>query len=124
MQSSVYNPVVVRDSRIQDISSKVDVVVQKGSSSTTYQSFNANTQSTSSVNFQVSLPSESTIFDREVLWEADMTLQITVPAGQVGNGALAINYGVTDALNQFPLNSLVNTATVNINNASLSSNVP
>lgn len=122
MENSNFNTVVVRDSRIQDISNKLDVVVNKGSATNTYQEFNANTQSTSSVNFNIALPSESIIMDREVTWEAEIGLQITVPLGAVAANALALSYGVTDSLNQFPLNSLVNTATATINNASVSIN--
>ena len=68
------------------------------------------------------MPSESVIMDREVMWEADLQLTFTVPLATVPASALALNYGVTDSLNQFPLNSLVSTASVNINNASISVN--
>ena len=123
MENSYYNTLVVRDSRIQDVSSKVDVVLNKGAATTNYQTFQANTQSTSSINFNVTLPSENVLLDREILMESELELTIQVPGGYYNvDGDSPFNYGMDNALNQFPLNSLFNTVQCSINNSVVSVN--
>ena len=55
------------------------------------------------------------------MFGATMTIQITTtnkPAGE-----MPVNYGVTDALNSFPLSRAINNITININNNSVSMNM-
>jgi hypothetical protein len=70
----------------------------------------------------VVIPSENIVVDREVTWTATPTFRLTIAAGTVANNQLAMSYGHTEALNQFPLDSLLTNATVTINTASVSVN--
>ena len=58
--------------------------------------------------------------DRRVLWQSQLTLQIsgTAPAGQ-----FLVNYGLTDSLAPFPLHQACNVMTSTINNNSVSINI-
>lgn len=68
---SAFETSVVRDSRIQDISSKGHVHINKGAAENNYQTVTANSVSTSNVNFSVVVPSESIIVDyyRNLMFE-------------------------------------------------------
>jgi hypothetical protein len=122
MSDASFNTVVVRDSRIQDVSTKVDYMVHKGPSQNNYQQVQATSVSTSSVTFSVNVPSENIIIDRNITMTANPTIRITLPLGSVPDGVLAMRYGITEALNQFPLNQLFTNATMTINQASMSVN--
>ena len=122
MENSSFNTVVICDSRINDISTKLDVVVAKGSASSTYQSFPAQSASNTNINFNVVVPSENIIIDREVTWTSDVAFRITVPANTVETGSRVMSYGVTEALKQFPRNSLLTNSTCTINTSSTSVN--
>ena len=125
MSNSYFNPVVVRTSQVQDISTSQNIVIQKGPASTTYQEFMANTESVNSVNFNVALPSESVLMNREVLVETELELTFTIPinAGYNQTGQSCFNYGFDNAFSAFPLNSLILSATATINNSSVSTNI-
>jgi hypothetical protein len=58
--SSQFDTKLVYDSRLNDISPKIQFNVEKGAADNTFQSFNANSQSASGLNFSVNPPSEST----------------------------------------------------------------
>ena len=73
------------------------------------------------VNFAVTVPSENILVDRNVTISARPTFRVTIPAGLAAN-SIAFQYGSTEALNQFPLNSLFTNATATINQASFSVN--
>ena len=122
MSDASFNTVVVRDSRIQDVSTKVDYMVHKGPSQNNYQQVQATTVSTSNVNFSVNVPSENIIVDRNITMTANPTIRVVIAPNTVADGALAISYGNTEALNQFPLNQLFANATMTINQASMSVN--
>lgn len=121
MENSNFNTVVVRDSRIQDISTKLDYKVYKGAAQSTHQSATAQNVSTSSINVNVQVPSENIVMDRELTLTASPTFRADIPVG-VAVGDLCFSYGYSEALNQFPLNSLFINATATINTASVSVN--
>ena len=112
---------LVKDSRIAGISDQLTYSVQSGASSNTYQVFNAVSKSNSQLAFNVQVPSENIIVNREVLLRAvlDFTMTITVPSV----GAPAVNFCGADALSPFPLNQLFTTASAQINNTNVSSNI-
>jgi hypothetical protein len=112
MSDASFNTVVVRDSRIQDVSTKVDYMVHKGPSQNNYQQVQATTVSTSNVNFSVNVPSENIIVDRNITMTANPTIRVVIAPDTVEAGAL----------NQFPLNQLFANATMTINQASMSVN--
>jgi hypothetical protein len=122
MSDASFNTVVVRDSRIQDVSTKVDYMVHKGPSQNNYQQVSSTSANTSSVTFSVNVPSENIIIDRNITMTANPTIRLTVPANTVVNGTVIMKYGELEALNQFPLNQLFVNATMTINQASMSVN--
>ena len=119
---SEYNIVVQNDSRIQDIASKLDVIMKKGPAASSYQKFPASSKSVTSVNFNVPINSESTIVDRHILIETDFTLKFDVTVTGA-DGVYAFQPTTNDSLQAFPFNSLITTANVDINNNSHTVNV-
>lgn len=119
--SADFKTVLIKDARLADITDQLSYAVHSGASSNTYQQFAAVSTSSSSMTFNVQIPSENIVVSREVLIQTDIdfTINITgVPAGSV-----AFNYGVQDALQAFPLNSLFTTASAQINNTNVSVNL-
>jgi hypothetical protein len=89
--------------------------------SNTYQQFNSTSSSNNSLlSFNVRPLSESILFDRCIYISAIVNFQMVitgVPAGQ-----RVFQYGLTDALQAFPLNRLFTTVQVQLNTASMSIN--
>jgi hypothetical protein len=119
--ASDFTNVLVKDSRIAGITDQLTYSVQSGASSNTYQVFNAVSKSNSQLSFNIQVPSENIIVNREVLLRAelDFTMEVKV------SGALvqAVNFCGVDALSPFPLNQLFTTASAQINNTNVSSNI-
>jgi len=111
---------LIKDSRLESSDYQV-FAVQAGAANNTYQQFTAVTQSSSSLVFQIQVPSESILVAREVLLNADITA--TIKISNVPVGSVAFDYGMTDALAPFPLNSLFTTSTATINNTTTSVNL-
>lgn len=125
--SQDFKPQLVQDATIADITPSLDYAVKVGGSSVNYQRYPAVSTSTSAISFNCQIPSESIVIDREVLIQADVSLQLTITninaPGGVTNKGIAFNYGWTDSLAPFPLAQLMNTASCQINNVNVSSNV-
>jgi hypothetical protein len=119
--SSDFSPYLIKDSRINNISDNVSYGVYSGASQNTYQSFNATTKSPSQMSFNVSIPSENTILDRNVLIQATYKVTITIPAG-VAAAAIPFQYGLSDAFQAFPINSSITSMNATINNTNVSIN--
>jgi hypothetical protein len=118
--SDLFKTVLVKDSIIGDITSDMDYAVQSGASQTTYQPFPATSASNSALIFNVQVPSENVVLGRDILISTGITFTLTatgVPATDP-----AIDLGNTDSLQAFPFNSLLNTATAQINNTTVSIN--
>ena len=81
MSDSSFNTIVVRDSRINDVSTKIDYIVAKGASQNNYQQVQSTSASTTNVNFSVHVPSESIVVDRNVTITANPTFRVAIPAG-------------------------------------------
>jgi len=127
---SDFKTVLVRDSVIGDITSDLDFAVRSGASQTTYQRFPATSASNSSLIFSVQVPSENVVIGRDVLLTTGLSFTMTAGnsaglgnVGAVPSGATAFEYGRTDALQAFPLASLMTTAQAQINNTSVSINL-
>lgn len=125
---SDFRTVLIEDSRIADITEKEVFGVQSGASQSTFQQFSAVSASNSSIVFNVQVPSENIVIDRHLLIRT--TLYFTVNINAVTNGGIgvpagsqAFQYGLTDSLQAFPLNSLFTTVQSTINNVSVSSNL-
>lgn len=121
-----YQPKLVLDSRIHDISDRVDVAVESSGSQSTYQPFPAVNSSNNSVTFNVNVPSENIAVDRRVLFQSDFNFTVTIGPTTAGNiipeGQSVFQWGTTDGLGQFPMNGAFSQVQATINNISL--NVP
>lgn len=120
MASSDFSTYLVRDERLNDITSKLDVRVQQGASRSTYQQYSSNSNSNSALSFNVQPPSESIVMDRHVLLHTTVGFQLDI--SNVTAGKDAFGYGKYSSLQAFPLNSLFTTSTCTINNTATSVN--
>jgi hypothetical protein len=110
----------ITDSRINDLTNDMTFGVFDGGSQSTYQQFPFNSASNSSLTANIQIPSESIVSDARVLFKSDLNL--TVQCGNVPATKQAFQYGLTDSLNSYPLQSCFTTANVLINNANSSTN--
>lgn len=118
---SDFRTVLIEDARIADITATEVFGVQSSAAQSTYQQFQAVSASNSSIVFNVQIPSENIVIDRHLLLSSQLALEIT--ATGVPIGAQAFQYGLTDCLQAFPLNSLFTTTQATINNVSVSTNL-
>ena len=110
---------LIRDAKLADITDQQVYAVRQGASNNTFQRYSAVSSSASSLVFNVQLPSESVIVNREVLLEAQ-DFQFYVKIDNVPLNGTAFNYGLTDALAPFPISMLMNTISSQINNTNVS----
>jgi hypothetical protein len=108
------------DSRINDLTNDMTFGVFDGASQCTYQQFPFNSASNSNLTANIQIPSEAIVSDARVLLRSDLNLTITV--ANVPATKQAFQYGLTDSLNSYPLQSLFTTTQVTINNATSSTN--
>jgi hypothetical protein len=118
---SDFRTVLIEDSRIADITSTEVFGVQSSAAQSTYQQFQAVSTSNSSIVFNVQVPSENIVIDRHVLLASQLAFQLSL--ANVPNGQQCFQYGLTDSLQAFPLNSLFTTTQATINNVSVSTNL-
>jgi hypothetical protein len=119
--SDDFKTILIRDSRLEDVSEKAMFAVFSGASSNTYQQFNSTSSSNNSLlSFNVRPPSESILFDRCIYISAVVNFQMVITGVPAGQRVFA--YGLTDALQAFPLNRLFTTVQVQMNTASMSIN--
>jgi hypothetical protein len=118
---SSFKTVLIEDSRIASITDEEVFGVQSSASQSTYQQFSAVSTSNSSVVYNIQIPSENIVIDRHVFIQGTVTLTFAI--ANVPVGKYAMQYGLTDAFNCFPLQSLFTTMQVTINNASVSTNM-
>lgn len=119
--SADFNTTLIKDSRLADITDELSYAVLSGPSSNTYQQFSAVSTSNSAISFNAQIPSENIVVSREVLLQTDIHFTITIT--NVPPNLFAFNYGSTDALQAFPLNSLFTTCSAQINNTNVSCNL-
>lgn len=119
--SSDFSPYLIKDSRIADISDNVSYGVYSGASQNTYQTFNATSTSTSQISFNVNVPSENTILDRNILIGAVYEFTYTTTGATLKN-EVVMKYGLNDAFQAFPLNQSIVSMNATINNTSVSIN--
>jgi hypothetical protein len=115
-----FKTILLKDSRLADITDNLTFAVQSGAANTTYQQFTAVATSNSSATFTIQIPSESIVINRELLVSTGITWTLTIPA--VATGALALEWGSNAALQAFPFNKLITTALATINNTTVSIN--
>jgi len=115
-------PYLIKDSRINEIKPVVPYSVYSGASQNTYQTFNATSSSTSQISFNVSVPSENTILDRNIYIQATYKFTIALTGAGTKVNDVLMKYGFTDAFQAFPLNSSITSINATINNTSVSVN--
>ena len=124
--SESFKTVLIKDSRIADLTSDEVYGVVAGGSQSTQQQIAATSASGSSLVFQVQVPSENIVIDRNVLIQANLDFYINISGQQAGGiiqaGDQVFDYASTDALQVFPLNSLFTTSSCTINNTNVSAN--
>lgn len=125
MSTSDFSTKVIYDSVLNDVSDSITYAIRKGAADRTYQRFNANSASSSSVNFTVNPPSESTVVDRDVIISSKVRFQLNI--GDSAGAGLVVDtncfqYGLRESLQSFPLNRLFTTSTLSVNNVSTSVN--
>ena len=118
---SSFRTVLVKDSNIADLTSELNFAVESGAASTTYQQFPASSVSSSSMIFQVQVPSENIVLGRDPLLRS--SIEFTMTVSNVPTGQKYLNYGLSDSFMPFPLSSLMTTATAQINNTTTSVNL-
>lgn len=125
--SSDFKLVNIVDSQLEDISTEITLPVITGSSSSTFQTVNCTSQSTSQIQFNVQIPSLATAFSRHVLCESKPKLRVDIQGGTTegywAENQVLFSYGHSNALQAFPLNSLLTTAQANINQSNVSVNI-
>lgn len=122
---SDFRCVLIEDSRIADITSTEGFGVISGASQSTFQQFQAVSSSNSSLVFNIQIPSENIVIDRHLLISSELSFEISAGGASypVPVGAKVFQYGLTDSLQAFPLNSLFTTTQATINNVSVSTNL-
>ena len=124
MTTSDYKLCNIVDSQLEDITSELTLPVVSGSTSNTFQQFNAQGgTSNTSMQFQIQVPSMATAVNRHVLVQTDIDLQVDLAAGTTagywGAGDVLFAYGKVNALQAFPLNAMITTVQAQINNSNV-----
>lgn len=112
MQS--FQPVIVRDSRVNDISTILPMRLDKGPAQSNYQQYPSTNANANNMSFNnINIPSENTIIDRHVTITATPTIRMSFT--NFAANKRVFYYGTTDAFQNFPLNSsfLSNSYTIN-----------
>lgn len=116
--STDFSKVLVKDDRLA-VSDSIKYAVSKGGQNVTVNSFNAISKSTSSLTFNVQVPSEQTIIDRRVMLRSKFTIELKgVPA----DDKFLLNLGTSDALAPFPMHQCIQTMQATINNNTVNLN--
>lgn len=114
---------LVLDDRL-NVSDKIGFQIYKGPQSNNMQTFSALSQSNSSHQFSIQVPSEMTIINRVVYWKCTVVLKLTKgTAGARPAGEYMVNYGLQDALASMPLHQLCSTLQATINSTTVSVNI-
>lgn len=110
------------DQTISDITDELSFGVVKGASNNSFQQFEAQTKSSSSINVNINVPSESIILNRKVMLQTTLNFEIEI-TGVQATTTNVFNYGSNAALQAFPINSLFNNITCSINNTNVNCNL-
>ena len=118
-----FRTTLIKDSVLGDLTPALDYAVCLGAAQKTHQVFTATSPSNSALIFNIQIPSENVVVGRDVMLQSGLTFTITYPSGYVATGAKCPLWGLDASLQAFPLASLMNTATCQINNTTVNSNL-
>ncbi len=128
--SENFSTVLIEDPRLL-VTDQVKYGVIKGGANITQTQYKAISQTNSQIIFNCPVPSENIILDRKILFGSTVTLNFTItdvnnalPTAQAGNVSVPVfQYSKTEALQVFPLQSLMSVMTATINNTSVNINL-
>jgi hypothetical protein len=113
---------LLRDPKLSQITDKQVYAVTQGASNSTFQQFQAVSATNSSIVFNVQIPSQSIVVNREVQIRArGFKFNVRVDGAPIG--AKAFDLGATDSLAPFPLTMCMNTLSSQINNTNVSETI-
>ena len=118
-----FKTALIESSIISDITDQETFGVLSGPALSTYTQFQAISASSSQIVFNVQVPSESIVLNREIYMASDIAFTINSVSTGVPAGVSFLNWGLSEALNAFPLQSLFSTIQAQINNVSTSTNL-
>lgn len=138
--SADFTKILVKDDRLEVVDN-IKYAVVKGGQNVTMAQFQAISQSSSQIVFNIQVPSEQTIIDRRVMLVTDLTLQVASQCAKYGiaapeapatfgvvTGAApspsgGCGYGSFASLAPYPLHQLITVASATINNNTVSINI-
>jgi hypothetical protein len=106
------------DQTISDITDELSFGIVKGASNNSFQQFEAQTKSASSINVNINVPSENIILNRKVMLQTTVNFEIEITDVPVAADNV-FNYGSNASLQAFPINSLFSNITCSINNTNV-----
>ena len=111
---SELSTVLISDSRYNDITSSVTIGVKDGPASVIHQKYQHNSNSTSSTLFNVNVPSENTLIDRNIHIEGTVSCyyETAIAAGET------ITFKIVPSA--FPMNQALQSVSLTLNNSKLS----
>jgi hypothetical protein len=111
---SELSTVLISDSRYNDITSSVTISVKDGPASVIHQKYQHNSNSTSSTLFNVNVPSENTLIDRNIHVQGTISCyyEVAIAAGET------LTFKVVPS--SFPMNHALQSASITLNNSKLS----
>jgi hypothetical protein len=106
--------VLISDSRYKDITDSVTIGVKDGPASMIHQKYKHNSNITSSTLFNINVPSENTLIDRNLHVEGTVSCyyEASIAAGE------SVAFSVVPSA--FPMNQALQSATLTLNNSKLS----
>ena len=78
-----FQPRLVLDSRINDITDKIDIAVESSAAQSTYQPFRSVNSSNSSITFNVNTPSENIAINQRILIQTDFYFEVYITGATV-----------------------------------------
>jgi hypothetical protein len=111
---SELSTVLIQDGRYNDITDRVTIGVKDGLASVIYQKYHPNSNSSSSNLFNVNIPSENTLVDRNIHVQGNVSCRYI--AAIAGGGVMS--FKVAPAA--FPLNQALQSFSLTLNNSKLS----
>lgn len=115
--SNQIKPVLVSDPLLM-LEDSVNFAVYRGGQNVSVQKFPATSATSTAQQYQIQVPSLSTVVDRAIIWGSDITF--TIEGTSTTEGTYLVNYGYTDVIAPFPLNNLCTNMNIQINNTSVS----
>ena len=115
--SNQIKPVLVSDPLLM-LEDSINFAVYRGGQNVSVQKFPATSATSTAQQYQIQVPSLSTVIDRAIIWGSDITFTLQGTPSQLNDRL--VNYGYTDVVAPFPLNNLCTNMNIQINNTSVS----